>query len=161
MLVQDGFEIVEVAGCSMGAVVGGMFCSGHLTEYRDWLLKLNKRDVYRMFDLTFSRQGLVKGEKIFGTLQQMMGEHSIENLPVPFTAVATDMLTRTEVHFKSGNLYKALRASTGIPGVFTPVLEDKYFFVDGGVLNPVPVNLMKRREDAIIVVVNLNGAFQD
>jgi NTE family protein len=160
MLLQDGYEIVEVAGCSMGAVVGGMFCSGHLAEYRDWLLKLNRNDVYRLFDFAFSRKGLVKGDRIFGIMQQM-GEQKIENLPIPFTAVATDMLSHSEVYFKSGNLYAALRASTGIPGIFTPVADDKYLFVDGGVLNPVPVNLIQRKSDAIIVVVNLNGAFSN
>ncbi|MCW3126434.1 MAG: putative esterase of the alpha-beta hydrolase superfamily [Bacteroidetes bacterium] len=159
MLLQDGYEIVEVAGCSMGAVIGGMYCAGYLSEYREWLSKLNKHDVYRLFDLTFSPHGLVKGERIFDVLKHITGEQVIENLPVPFTAVATDMLGRSEVHFKSGNLYRALRASTGIPGVFTPVSEDQYLFVDGGVLNPLPINLMKRQDDTIIVAVNLNGAF--
>jgi NTE family protein len=159
MLLQDGYEIVEVAGCSMGAVIGGMYCSGHLSEYREWLSKLNKHDVYNLFDLAFSAHGLVKGERIFEVLKHITGEQFIETLPVPFTAVATDMLGRREVHFKSGNLYKALRASTGIPGVFTPVSDDPYLFVDGGVLNPLPINLMQRRDDAIMVAVNLNGAF--
>src|SRR5580698_1269275 len=96
MLLQDGYEIVEVAGCSMGAVVGGMFCAGHLNEYRDWLLKLTKHDVYHLFDLAFSAHGLVKGEKIFEVLKHITGEQFIEKLQVPFTAVATDMLARNE-----------------------------------------------------------------
>ena len=106
-------------------------------------------------------QGFVKGERIFGILEQLAGKQLIENLPIPFTAIVTDMLTRTEVHFNQGDLYKALRASTGIPGVFTPVAENKSLFVDGGVLNPLPVNLVKRRDDAIIVAVNLNGSFSN
>ena len=159
MLRQDGYEIVEVIGCSMGAVVGGMYCAGHLDEFREWLLKLSKYDVYRLFDLAFSEHGLVKGEKIFEVLGHITGEEFIEKLPVPFTAVATDMFGRNEVHFKSGNLYKALRASTGIPGVFTPVSDDKCLFVDGGVLNPLPINLLQRQKDTLIVAVNLNGAF--
>jgi len=161
MLLQDGYEIIEVVGCSMGAVVGGMYCAGFLPQYTQWLLKQSKTDIYRMIDITFSMQGFVKGEKIFGVLEQLAGKQRIENLPIEFVAVATDMLTRTEVHLRQGDLYKALRASTGLPGVFRPVAENKSLFVDGGVLNPLPVNLVKRRNDAIIVAVNLNGAFSN
>jgi NTE family protein len=102
-------------------------------------------------------QGLVKGERIFSVLEQITGKQQIETLPIPFLAVATDMLARKEVHFSSGDLFKALRASTGIPGVFKPVDDSKHLFVDGGVLNPLPVNLVKRRDDAIVVAVDLNG----
>jgi len=160
-LLNDGYEIVEVVGCSMGAVVGGMYCSGHLQAYTEWLVKQSKTDVYRMFDLSFSMQGLVKGERIFSVLQQMTGEQLIEKLPIPFSAIATDILSRTEVCFDKGDLYKALRASTGIPGVFTPIAEGGSLFVDGGVLNPLPVDMVKRRKDAIIVAVSLNGAFEN
>jgi NTE family protein len=104
--------------------------------------------------------GFVKGERIFGVLSQLAGRQQIEALPIPFIAVATDMLTRKEVYFKEGDLYKALRASTGLPGVFKPVAEGKSLYVDGGVLNPLPVNLAKPRKDAIIVAVNLNGPMQ-
>lgn len=160
-LLEDGHEIVEVVGCSMGAVVGGMFCSGHLPEYTEWLLKQSKTDVYRLFDITFSFQGLVKGERIFGILQQMAGERDIEKLPIPFTAVATDMLSRTEIHFTEGNLFKALRASTGIPGVFTPIADNGRLYVDGAVLNPLPVDVLRRRKDTSIIAINLNGAFEE
>ena len=156
-LLEDGYEIVEVYGCSMGSVIGGMYCAGFLPQYRDWLVKQAKSDIYGLFDITLSMQGLVKGERIFGVLEQITGKQHIENLPIPFMAVATDMLSRKEVHFSSGDLFKALRASTGIPGVFKPVDDSKHLFVDGGVLNPLPVNLVKRRDDAIIVAVDLNG----
>jgi NTE family protein len=155
MLEEEGYEIVEVYGCSMGAVIGGMYCAGFLKPYTDWLTGLTKSAVYNLFDITFSMQGFVKGERIFGVLEQMAGKKQIEDLPIPFTAVATDMLSRTEVHFTTGDLYKALRASTGIPGVFKPVADNKSLYVDGGVLNPLPVNLVKRRDDAIIVAVDL------
>jgi NTE family protein len=161
MLLEQGYEIVEVVGCSMGAVIGGMYCSDCLPQYTEWLLKQTKTDVYRLFDLAFSRQGLVKGERIFGVLQQLAGKRNIEELPIPFTAIATDMLSRKEVHFKKGDLYKALRASTGIPGVFTPVAEEKSLYVDGGVLNPLPTDAIEKRDDTIIVAVNLNGAFEN
>ena len=156
-LLEDGYEIVEVHGCSMGSVVGGMYCAGYLPQYRDWLIRQTKGDIYRLFDITLSMQGFVKGERIFSVLEQLAGKQQIEQMPIPFTAVATDMLSRKEVYFTSGDLYKALRASTGIPGVFKPVAENNRLFVDGGVLNPLPVNLVKRRDDAIIVAVDLNG----
>jgi NTE family protein len=156
-LLEDGFEIIEVYGCSMGSVVGGMYCAGFLPQYRDWLIRQTKSDIYRLFDITFSMQGFVKGERIFSVLEQLAGKQQIETLPIQFTAIATDMLSRKEVHFTNGDLYKALRASTGIPGVFKPVSENNSLFVDGGVLNPLPVSLVKRRDDAIIVAVDLNG----
>lgn len=161
MLLQDDYEIVSVAGCSMGAVVGGVYCTGFLPQYKEWLLKQTKTDVYRMFDIAFSTTGLVKGEKIFSVLKQMTGEHLIENLPIPFVAVAMDMVSRNEIHFKEGDLYKALRASTGMPGVFKPMVDGQMIYVDGGVLNPLPVNALQREKDALVIAVNLNGAFEN
>ncbi len=161
MLLQDGYEIVSVAGCSMGAVVGGVYCSGFLPQYKEWLLKQTKTDVYRLFDIAFSTTGLVKGERIFAVLKQMTGEHRIEELPIPFVAVAMDMVSRNEIHFKEGDLYKALRASTGMPGVFKPMVDGQMIYVDGGVLNPLPVNALDRQKDALVVAVNLNGAFEN
>ncbi len=159
LLLEQGYEIVEVAGCSMGAVVGGMFCAGHLPQYTEWLLKQSKTDVYLLFDLAFSLKGLVRGERIFSVLEHMAGKRRIEELDIPFTAIATDILSRREVHFRVGDLYKALRASTGIPGVFTPIADEKCLYVDGGVLNPLPISCLEKRTDTLVVAVNLNGAF--
>ncbi len=158
MLEEEGYEIVGVYGCSMGAIIGGLYCAGIMKEYTDWLIKQTKSDVYRLFDITFSMAGFVKGEKIFGLLQQMSGARNIEDLPIEFIAVATDIIARKEIHFSSGDLYKAIRASSGIPGVFTPIAHEKGLYVDGGVLNPLPVDIFQRRDDAIVVAVNLNGA---
>jgi NTE family protein len=142
----------------MGAVVGGMYSAGHLAAYRNWLLGQSKSDVYRLLDLAFSTAGLVKGDRIFEAMKHISGEARIEDLAIPFTAVATDLVTRTEIHFSSGDLHQAMRASTGIPGMFTPVALDKHLLVDGGVLNPLPVNVVKRQPGAIVVAVSLNGA---
>ncbi len=159
-LLEDDYEIVEIVGCSMGAVVGGMYSAGHLEAYTEWLLKQSKTDVYRLFDITFSLHGLVKGDRIFQILEEMAGKHDIEKLKIPFTAIATDMHSRTEVHFNEGNLFKALRASTGIPGVFTPIADSGRLYVDGAVLNPLPVDVLHRRKDASIIAINLNGAIE-
>ncbi len=156
-LEEHNFEIISITGCSMGAVVGGMYCAGYLKTYKDWLLTLNKTKVFNLFDFTFTMQGFVKGEKVLAQLEKFTGKQTIEELKIKFTAVATDIINRKEVHFASGNLYKALRASIGIPGVFTPVQENETFLVDGGVLNPLPLNLVNRKEDELIVAVNING----
>jgi NTE family protein len=157
LLEEAGFEIISITGCSMGAVVGGIYCAGFLQPYKNWLLTLNKAKVYSLFDFTINKNGFIKGEKILSFLRTITGEQSIEQFKIPFTAVATDILHKKEVHYRSGNLYSALRASMGIPGVFTPVAENGTYMVDGGVLNPLPLNLVSAKEDELIVAVNLNG----
>lgn len=158
-LEKQGYEIVEVIGCSMGAVVGGMYAAGQLPEYKKWLTSLSRRDVFELLDFTFTKQGFVKGEKLFTKHLEVAGKQKIEDFKIPFTAVATDMKHNEEVHFKSGDLYKALRASVSIPGFFVPVVDQGRVLVDGGVLNPLPVNLVDKKEDEIIVAVNLNGEY--
>jgi|TARA_R100000388_G_scaffold94454_1_gene81690 NTE family protein len=158
-LEKQGYEIVEVIGCSMGAVVGGIYAAGHLEEYKTWLTSLSRRDVFDLLDFTFTKQGFVKGEKLFAKHLEVVGKQNIEDFPIPFTAVATDMKHNEEVHFKSGDLYKALRASVSIPGFFVPVVDHGRVLVDGGVLNPLPINLVDKEEDEIIVAVNLNGRY--
>ena len=160
MLEEEGYEICEVIGCSMGAVVGGIYCAGFLKEYKQWLTGLSKSNVFSLFDFTFTTQGFVKGDRIFQKIQEFTGEQQIEQLKIPFTAVSTDILNKKEVYFTAGNLFKALRASIAIPGVFTPVINEDSILVDGGVLNPLPLNLVNKKEDAIIVAVNLNGPVQ-
>lgn len=157
LLEEEGYEIISITGCSMGAVVGGMYCAGFLQPYKEWLLSLNKTKVYSLFDFTVTKNGFIKGEKILSFLRTLTGEQIIEQFKIPFTAVATDILHKKEVHYRSGNLYAALRASMGIPGVFTPVPENGTYMVDGGVLNPLPLNLVSAKEDELIVAVNLNG----
>lgn len=157
-LENAGHTIVEVIGCSMGAVVGGIYCAGYLTTYKDWLLTLNKGSVFKLMDFTFTTQGFLKGEKVFDHILNMCGEQCIEDFNIPFTAVSTDVHRQKEVLFRSGDLYSALRASISIPGIFTPVYTQDQILVDGGVVNPLPVNLVqKKSKDALVVAVNING----
>jgi len=160
-LERQGYEIIEVIGCSMGAVVGGIYAAGHLPDYKQWILGLSRSDVFELMDFTFTKRGFLKGEKLFARHKEVTGDLNIEDFNIPFTAVATDMRHNEEVYFRSGNLYTALRASVSIPGLFTPVVIDDKVLVDGGVLNPVPVNLVEKREDAIIVAVDLNARQKD
>ena len=108
-------------------------------------------------DFTMTRQGFLKGERIFNILENMTGPQQIEDMKIAFTAVSADMIENEEIHFTSGDLYKALRSSIGIPGLFTPVVEDGKFLVDGGVLNPLPLKLVSKKESELIIAVNLNG----
>lgn len=156
-LEKEGFQIIEVVGCSMGAVVGGIYCAGYLAEYKHWLIKLSKLDVFMLLDFTLSSQGIVKGEKVFKAIEEFIGDHQIEHFHIPFTAVAADLINKKEIHYKTGSLFKALRASIAIPTIFTPVIQGRSQLVDGGVLNPLPVNLVTRQADELIVAVNLNA----
>jgi NTE family protein len=158
VLKETGHEIISVTGCSMGAVVGGMYAAGYHDAYKEWMLKLTKTLLFKILDFTLTRQGFLKGERLFNLLQKVTGQQQIEDLPIPFVAVATDMVQNREVYYRSGDMYKALRASIAIPGVFTPVLENGQFLVDGGVLNPLPLNLVQKEKDEYIVAVNVNGA---
>lgn len=156
-LERKGFEIVEIVGCSMGAVIGGIYAAGHLTPYKDWLLSLDRNSVFDLTDFTLNKGGFIKGEKIFAKHRDMTGNLNIENFHIPFTAVAADIKSGKEVHFTSGDLYKALRASVSIPGVFLPIENKKQMLVDGGVLNPLPLNLIERNNHSFIVAVDLNA----
>lgn len=156
-LIDDGHEIVEVVGCSMGAVVGGIFCAGHLQPYKEWLLTLTRSAVFSLTDFTFTRQGFVKGEKVFSTILDMTGPQNIEDLPIPFTAVATDIANMSEVHINNGDLFRALRASIAIPGIFTPANDGDSLLIDGGVLNPLPLDLVRKDENELVIAVNINA----
>ncbi len=159
-LLEDGNEIVEIAGCSMGAVIGGLYAAGKLQDYKEWLLDLQRSDVFRQLDFTFAKHGFVKGEKVFSTITDLIGPQKIEDLKIPFKAVATDLHSGEEVVFDKGDLYKALRASISIPGIFTPVKYDsdsKHFLVDGGVINPLPLNQVKVKANHKLVAVDINA----
>ena len=138
-LTEQGFEIVGVAGTSMGSLVGGLHASGKLADYTEWARTLTQRDVLRLLDPTISGPGMVRAEKVIAKVTDLVGATLIEDLPMPFTAVATDLTARKEVWFQRGRLDTAIRASIAIPGVMWPVVVDGRLLADGGLMNPVPV----------------------
>ena len=154
-LEKQGFEISSISGCSMGAVIGGFYGMGKLNAYSDWICSLNKRDVYSLMDITLSQSGLLKGDRVFNKMKELIPDMLIENMRIPFSAVATDAISRKEVVFNAGSFYAAARASTAIPAIITPYSTGDKIYVDGGVLNPVPVNHVKRADGDILVAVNL------
>ena len=154
-LKKQGFEISSVAGTSMGALIGGLYAMNKLQEYKKWVLTLDKVDVFKLIDFTFSSHGLIKGDKVFNKMKTFLPDINIEDLDIPFAAVATDITNEKEVIFTTGSVYDAVRASVSIPTVFTPINKDNILLVDGGVLNPIPVNRVKRSKDDILVAVNV------
>lgn len=157
VLRDAGHEIVAISGSSMGAVVGGVTAAGQLDAFTDWVTHLTRRDVLRMLDVHLGAPGLVGADKIVSKLHELTGEIDIENLQIPFTAVATDVEARREAWFRSGPLHPAVRASMAIPGVFTPVTIDGRLYVDGGLLNPVPIEPMAFVDADLTVAVSLSG----
>ncbi|MFL9813133.1 patatin-like phospholipase family protein [Stutzerimonas sp. VN223-3] len=155
-LTARGYEINCIAGCSMGAVVGGIYAAGKLGEYRDWIESLDYFDMLRLVDPSFSL-GAIRGEKIFGRIREMLGSINIEDLPIPFTAVAADLTNQQEIWFQEGNLELAMRASAAIPSLFTPVMQGNRMLVDGGILNPLPIVPVVSSHSDIIIAVNLNA----
>ncbi|MGC9353497.1 MAG: patatin-like phospholipase family protein [Mariniphaga sp.] len=154
-LEKQGFEITSVSGCSMGTLIAGFYAMGKLNVYTDWVSTLKKRDVYGLMDVTLSQNGLLKGERVFNKMKELIPDMLIEEMHIPFSAVATDVISRKEVVFTSGSFYTAARASIAIPAIITPYTAGDKIFVDGGLLNPVPVNHVKRTDGDILVAVNL------
>jgi NTE family protein len=157
-LEAQGYRITAIAGSSMGALIGGIHAMGKLDVYRDWVSALAKFDVLRLVDWTFSGGGLIKGEKIIGTLRGLIGDALIEELPLAFTAVATDIDREREVWLSRGPLFDAIRASIAIPTVFRPHHIDGRRLVDGGLLNPVPVTPLIREPADYLIAVSVDGA---
>jgi NTE family protein len=156
-IVKSGFEINSIAGSSIGSVVGGMYASQQLEKYRDWMLNLDKMDVFRLLDFTVSRNGLIKGEKVFREMEKIVQDVNIENLLMPYAAVAVDITQRKEVVFTEGSLFQAMRASVAIPSILQPGNFEGSLLVDGGVLNPLPLNRVKRVENDLLIAVDLNS----
>lgn len=156
-LERRGYEIICIAGSSMGALVGGLHAAGRLSEYRDWVTSLSWVDVFKLMDLTLKGEGTIRGERLLAKLQEIVGNPLIEELPVSFTAVATDLTHQKEVWFQRGSLLDAIRASIAVPGFFTPVIEEDRVLVDGGVLNPIPIIPTVAAHADLIIAVDLNA----
>jgi NTE family protein len=156
-LEKQGHEITSIAGTSMGALVGGFYALGRLEEYKDWLFSLDRFRVFTLFDFTFSKQGFVKGDKVLNKIKEFISDRNIEELPIPYAAVAVDLIEMKEVVFTSGSIFDAIRASISIPTVLTPVKTERGLLVDGGVLNNLPINYVSRKEGDILVAVNVNA----
>lgn len=141
----------------MGALVGGVYANDEMNAFRDWMVTLDKRKVFRLVDFTLSRTGLVKGDKVFNKMKDFIPDTPIEKLRIPFAAVAVDLINNKEVVFREGSLFEAIRASVSIPTVLTPVKTTDGLLVDGGVLNNIPISHAPRVPGDLLMVVNVNA----
>lgn len=155
-LEEHNYEITSISGCSMGALIGGFYAAGRLDAYTDWLREIDILDMLKLLDFKGSG-GFVSGKKLMAKLQDILGEHNIEDLPIKFTAVATDIDAQKEVWINEGPLISAIRASISLPMFFTPYRYKNKNLVDGGVLNPVPIAPTFHDDTDFILSVNLGG----
>lgn len=155
-LLEQQYEINEVVGCSIGSLIGAAFADGKIDELGEWMSQLTKSQVFKLMDFANPRFGLLKGDKVLSSLQAVFKDRDIDSLPIAYAAVATDLVKESELVFRSGSIYNAIRASIAIPAVFKGVAHDDMFLVDGGVLNPLPINHVVHK-DNIVIAVNLDG----
>ncbi|MFQ5471125.1 MAG: patatin-like phospholipase family protein [Gammaproteobacteria bacterium] len=156
-LNDHGFNIRSIAGSSMGALIGGLYAAGQLDNYTEWVRALQHRDVLQLLDLSFGSSGLFKGERVIQTLRDLTGDYNIEDLPLSFTAVTTDLDAEKEVWLSKGPLFDAIRASIATPTLFTPFHYKGRRLVDGGLVNPLPIAPTLRDMTDITIAVNLSG----
>lgn len=160
-LEEMNFEIHNISGTSMGAVIGGIYAADELDIYTDWAFKLDKGDVVRLLDFSFSWQSIFKGERIIKVLKELVGDRKIEDLDKRFTAVATSLDDQREIWLNSGPLFTAIKASTAVPGVFAPVELNGRTLVDGGLVNPIPIAPTLNDSTDLTIAVNLAGLEED
>jgi NTE family protein len=157
VLENEGYNITSVAGTSMGALVGGIYASGQIREFEEWVRTLDVMEVLKLTDVTLSSKGFVKGKRVIDRMKEIVPVTKIEDLRIPYCAVATNLTQRTEKVFTDGNLFDAIRASISIPTVFQPFRKGKDYFVDGGLVNPIPINRVARNDGDILAVVDVNA----
>lgn len=155
-LERRGYNITSVAGCSAGSLVGGIYAAGGLEKFKEWIFSLNNIKIMSMLDFSVSKSYLVKGEKVINAIKEVVPDVKIENLRIPFCAVATDLYTGEEVVFDHGDLYSAIRASISIPSMFRPFKNGYRTLVDGGLSNTLPINRVARNGKDILVAFDVN-----
>ncbi|SHJ05161.1 NTE family protein [Malonomonas rubra DSM 5091] len=157
VLEEQGFKIESISGSSMGALVGGIYAAGELEQYRKWVTALETFDMLRLLDVSFSGSAIFKGERIINTLRDLIGSWNIEDLPISFTAVATELDRGKELWFSKGPLFNAIRASIAFPTIFSAVEHRGRKLVDGGLTNPIPIAPTLRDMTDLTIAVSLSG----
>jgi len=155
-LTEAGIHVDYVAGTSVGAVVGAVYASGRIDSFKDVVLQLDWKKIASFLDVVFPKSGLIDGNRIAEFIRSHVGEKNIEDLSLPFCAVSTDLATGNEVVFQDGDIIEAVRASISVPGVFTPVRKSGAILVDGGLVNPVPVSVVRKMGADLVIAVDLN-----
>ncbi|NRA72562.1 MAG: patatin-like phospholipase RssA [Gammaproteobacteria bacterium] len=156
-LEELGVKPDIVAGCSIGAFVGAAYATGNLNKLEQWINGFSNWDVMSMMDISWRRGGLMSGEKVFDQAKSMIGNTNIEDLNIPFVAVATDLYAGKEVWLKRGSLQDAVQASCSIPGLMAPKRLGERYFIDGAVVNPIPVNVCRALGADLVIAIDLYG----
>jgi len=156
---DENIPKVYIAGTSIGAYIGAIYSAGAIKELEEFILSLDWKKLFRYYDLRLSKSGIFSGKKIMELLEMVLDGKNFEELYIPFSCVAVDIKRAKEVVFKSGDILKAIRASLSMPGVFTPVEYGDMLLVDGGIMNPVPVDIVKSMGADIVIAVDLSGIF--
>ena len=156
-LVAHGIVPNVVVGTSIGAVVGGAYASGHLDALEEWARSLQPRNIFGYLDIRLNGSGLIGGAKLAAELEATMGQSLIEDLPVKFATVATEVRTGHEIWLTHGRMVDAMRASYALPGIFSPVLIGDRWLVDGALVNPVPVSAARALGAEIVIAANLSS----
>jgi len=156
-LESNGYHITSIAGCSMGALIGGVYAAGKLEEFREWMKTIDRKKMLELTDFSFSINHLVKGNRIIEAIMDFVPDIAIEELPIPYCAVATDLKAGREVVIDKGSLFEAIRASISLPSFYEPIQRDDMILIDGGVINPIPLNRVKRNARDILVGVDVSG----
>lgn len=156
-LEAHGYRISSIAGCSMGALIGGVYAAGKLNEFREWMQTIDRKKMLELTDFSLSLNHLAKGTRIIEAIMEFVPDIDIEDLPIPYCAVATDLKAGREVVFNKGSLFKAIRASISLPSFYEPVQYDNMVLIDGGVMNPIPLNRVKRHAGDILVGIDVSG----
>jgi NTE family protein len=153
---EAGIKVDLVAGTSIGAVVGAVYAAGKIGGLADRFRAFDWRQIVGMLDPVLPRSGLIDGQKIADFVRAHVAAASIEDLPIPFRAVATCIMSGEEVVCAWGDLIDAVRASISVPGIFTPVRSNGRILVDGGLVNPVPVSVVRAMGAGLVIAVDLN-----
>lgn len=156
-LLSMDYQIHSVAGTSMGALVGGMFAANRLEDFKRWMETVDRKKVFSLMDFSLSLNHLMKGDRVINAMMEVVPDVNIEDLPIPYCAVATDVVSGKEVVFNKGSLYEAIRASISLPLFFDPVKNGDRILVDGGLVNPLPLDRVKRVKGDLLVAVNVSG----
>jgi NTE family protein len=156
-LEAQGYRITSIAGCSMGALIGGVYAAGKLSEFREWMKTIDRKKMLELTDFSLSLNHFVKGKRIIETIMEFVPDVAIEDLPIPYSAVAADLKEGREVVFSKGSLFEAIRASISLPSFYEPVQRDGMILIDGGVINPIPLNRVSRKTGDILVGADVSG----
>lgn len=160
-LEANGYQIRTISGSSMGALIGGLYAAGKLDAYKEWVLSLDFLDTIKLVDVSLADGGMVNIDAVFKKIEAMIGDVMIEELPVTYMAVASDIKNQRKIWFKKGKLIDAIRASIAIPTVFTPVVKEDMILVDGGVLDPLPIASVSSETNDMTIAVNLNANIEN